>query len=315
MWHGRKDFVEAGVEFCDFPVAPAWPSETLEMLPQQPLNLSSSDTSPPPCLLWVMFTPALWIFLFSLSLPSRNDYRDNFWSHLSLLAQWDSARLYPGPGKAAESFSLAHVQPWCGVFLLGLTGCVSQISWWKLIMQSAHYILGILSKELQSSWSQQCLGIASFGVKGAGEEGLFIHTGDLGGGVKVVGFCCCLCLFFLFKETNWCYSVFSSSSHYQHSYYNVLRLLFALKSWESGISVLFNNVTFTRVSGLWISASLWADIKQSPHFRITHSRKQLRFGCLTHLGTWTSYQYRIIPKVCLTSSAPLNNSGSGAAIQ
>lgn len=76
-------------------------------------------------------------------------------------------------------------------------------------------------------------------------------VGELGAGGEV---CRVLLLFmfgfFLFKETNWCYSVSCRSSHYQHSYYSVLRLLFALKSWESGISVLFNNVTFTRPSGL-----------------------------------------------------------------
>lgn len=91
--------------------------------------------------------------------------------------------------------------------------------------------------------------MTSFGVQGGG-GGLFMHTGELGAeGCLVLLFVFCLFVFF-FRETNWRYSVFSSSSHYQHSYYNVLRLLFALKSWESGISDLFNNVTFSRASGL-----------------------------------------------------------------
>lgn len=43
----ERGFVEVAVECSDLLVAPARPSETLEMLPQQPLNLSSGDKSPP----------------------------------------------------------------------------------------------------------------------------------------------------------------------------------------------------------------------------------------------------------------------------
>lgn len=149
---------------------------------------------------------------------------------------------------------------------------------------------------------------------GGGEEGLLMHVGDLGDDGEEF-FCVVLCLVLFFKETNLCYSIFFRSWHYQHRYYNMLRLLFLLKSWESGISFLFNNVTFTRASGLWISTSLCADIKQSSHFRITYSRKQLRFVCLTHLDTWTSYQYRIIHKVHLTSSAASNNNESNEVME
>lgn len=54
-----------------------------------------------------------------------------------------------------------------------------------------------------------------------------MHVGDLGGDeegffVGVVGF--------FFKETDLPYSVFSRSCHYQHSYYNMLRLLFFLRA-------------------------------------------------------------------------------------
>jgi len=71
-----------------------------------------------------------------------------------------------------------------------------------------------------------------------------MHIGDLGIGEEVwFGF-------FFFEETNASYSVFSGNRHYQHSYYNMLRLLFFPKSQETAISFPLNNATFTRASGL-----------------------------------------------------------------
>lgn len=150
----ERDFLEVGVEFSDSPVAPAWPSETLEL----PLNLSSSDRSGEWCSLLhcEYFCPLLFC-------PAEINYRDNFWSHPSLLAQWDSARLHPGPGKAAEGFSLAPFSSGVvipvGVNRLCILNILVEINYAKCT-----FSFGCLSKEIPSSWSQQCLGIANFGV-------------------------------------------------------------------------------------------------------------------------------------------------------
>lgn len=149
---------------------------------------------------------------------------------------------------------------------------------------------------------------------GGGEEGLLMHVGDLGDDGEE--FFVWFCVWFCFLKKLICVTLFSSEVGITNiGITTCWGCYFFLKSWESGISFLFNNVTFTRASGLWISTSLCADIEQSPHFRITYSRKQLRFGCLTHLDTWTSYQYRIIHKVHLTSSAALNNNESNEVME
>lgn len=111
----ERDFVEVVVEFSAFPVAPACETKWNpgDGSPAASESLLQWQITPTLCLLWVMFTPALWIFLSSLSAQQKLITEIIFGLMLHSYLSVIFSSLIPGMG--AEGFSLVHVQPWCGV--------------------------------------------------------------------------------------------------------------------------------------------------------------------------------------------------------
>lgn len=138
------------------------------------------------------------IFILSLC-PAEIDYRDNFWSRASFLPQCDFLKLDPWDGSRRFFTCSCAALVWCYQgSVLGLTGHVSQISWWKLIMQSVPSVLGVCLKKYKIHDASNALVEQILGYRVVGKKVCSCRQVSYGLVVKFVGLHCCWCLFFPF---------------------------------------------------------------------------------------------------------------------